>query len=188
MAAEADVYVARLQERYRSEILPALIEEFGYRSPMQAPRLVKVVVNMGVGEGRDDSKTVHEAAGQLALITGQKPRINKATKSVSNFKLRAGMEIGCSVTLRRQRMYEFLDRLFTVALPRLRDFRGLNPKGFDGHGNYSLGLTEQTVFPEIDPDKTSRVQGMNVTIVTSAASDREALALLKRMGLPLRDN
>lgn len=178
----------RLLERYRTEIVPALMTEFAYRSPMQVPRLQKIVVNMGVGEGREDSKVVGEAQAQLALITGQRPRINRSRKSISNFKLREGMEIGCSVTVRRQRMYEFLDRLVTIALPRIRDFRGLSPRSFDGRGNYSLGLVEQTVFPEIDPDKIARVQGMNITIVTSAPSDREALVLLKRLGLPLRDN
>lgn len=187
--AEAPTHaLPRLQERYRTEILPELMAEFGYRSPMQVPRLVKIVVNMGVGEGREDAKNVHDAAEHLAQITGQRPRINRARRSISNFKLRQGMEVGCTVTLRGHRMYEFLDRLVSVALPRIRDFRGLSPRGFDGRGNYSLGLGEQTVFPEVDPDTVKRVQGMNVTIVTSARTDPEALALLRRLGLPLRES
>ena len=189
MAAEAAEKVEpRLAQRYRSEILPALMGEFSYQNVMQVPRIEKVVVNMGVGEGREDAKNVQAAADDLARIVGQKPRLNKARKSISNFKLRQGMLIGASATLRRERMWEFLDRLIAVALPRIRDFRGLSPNGFDGHGNYSLGLREQTVFPEIDPDKVQRVQGMNITIVTSARSDAEALALLRRLGLPLRES
>lgn len=186
--AEAAVAMPRLQERYRTEIVPQLMEEFGYKNVMQVPRLVKVVCNMGVGEGKEDAKLVQAAADELAMICGQKAKITRSRKSISNFKLREGMSIGCCVTLRGARMYEFLDRLIAIALPRIRDFRGLSPKSFDGHGNYSLGLREQTVFPEIDPDRIGRVQGLNVTIVTSAETDPEALALIRRLGMPLRES
>jgi large subunit ribosomal protein L5 len=178
----------RLRERYEQEIVTALREEFAYRNVMQVPRLVKIVVNMGVGEGKEDAKNVQTAAADLARITGQQPKTTRARKSISNFKLREGMPIGCFVTLRDNRMYEFLDRLAAIALPRIRDFRGLSTRGFDGRGNYSLGLKEQTVFPEIDPDRIQRVQGMNITIVTSAKSDPEAMALLRRLGLPLQES
>lgn len=186
--ATAEKTMPRLQLRYRDEIAPALMQEFGYQNPMQVPRLVKVVVNMGVGEGREDAKFVTAAAEELAVICGQRPRINKARKSISNFKLREGMPVGCSVTLRRERMWEFLDRLIALALPRIRDFRGLSPKSFDGHGNYSMGVREQAIFPEIDPDKVTRLQGLNITIATTAPTDPEALALLRKLGLPLREN
>jgi len=186
--ATAEKQVPRLQQRYRDEIAPALMEEFGYQNPMQVPRVVKVVVNMGVGEGKEDAKFVTQAAEELAQICGQRPRINKARKSISNFKLREGMPVGCSVTLRRERMWEFLDRLIALSLPRIRDFRGLSPKSFDGHGNYSMGVREQTIFPEIDPDKVSRLQGLNITIATTAKTDPEALALLRKLGVPLREN
>ncbi|NUP99263.1 MAG: 50S ribosomal protein L5 [Armatimonadetes bacterium] len=188
MADAVAEIVPRLQERYRNEIVPGLMEEFKYRNVMQVPRIEKVVVNMGVGIGKEDAKLVQAAADDLARITGQRPKINKARKSISNFKLREGMSIGCCCTLRGHRMWEFLDRLIAIALPRIRDFRGLSPTGVDGHGNYSLGLREQTVFPEIDPDRVTRVQGMNITIVTSAPTDAEALALLKRLGLPLQES
>lgn len=187
-ATAGEIAVPRLLARYREEIVPALMAEFGYQNVMQVPRLVKIVCNMGVGEGREDVKNVHAAADDLARICGQKPRLNRARKSISNFKIREGMIIGCHVTLRGQRMYEFLDRLVSIALPRIRDFRGLAPKGCDGRGNYSLGLPEQTVFPEIDPDKITATRGLDVTLVTSAASDREGLALLRRLGLPLRES
>ena len=186
--ATAEKVLPRLQERYRDEIAPALMQEFGYQNPMQVPRLIKVVVNMGVGEGKEDVKFVTQAADELALIAGQRPRINKSRKSISNFKLREGMPVGCSVTLRREKMWEFLDRLISISLPRIRDFRGLSPKSFDGHGNYSMGMREQSMFPEIDPDKVSRVQGLNITIATTAKTDPEALALLRRLGMPLREN
>jgi large subunit ribosomal protein L5 len=186
--ADADKRAPRLRERYEQELVPALMTEFAYRNIMQVPRLVKVVASMGVGEGREDAAHVATAAEELARIAGQRPKITRARKSISNFKLRAGMQVGCFVTLRGDRMYEFLDRLFNTALPRLRDFRGLSPHGFDGRGNYSLGLKEQSVFPEIDQDKVQRVQGLNITIVTTAKTDAEAQALLKRCGLPLREN
>lgn len=186
--AAATQTVPRLQQRYIDEIAPALMQEFSYQNPMQVPQILKIVVNMGVGQGKEDAKFVTQAAEELARICGQKARINKARKSISNFKLREGMPIGCSVTLRRDRMWEFLDRLIALALPRLRDFRGLSPKSFDGHGNYSVGIREQTIFPEIDPDKVTRLQGLNVTIATTAKTDPEALALLRRLGMPLREN
>lgn len=177
----------RLKERYEREIAASLKTEFAYSNVMQVPKLIKVVASMGVGEGREDANHVVTAADELGQITGQRPKLTRARKSISNFKLRAGMQVGCFVTLRGDRMYEFLDRLISVALPRIRDFRGLSPNGFDGRGNYSLGLKEQTVFPEIDQDKVHRVQGLNITIVTSARTDAEALALLKRCGLPLAE-
>jgi large subunit ribosomal protein L5 len=187
MATTTATETPRLLERYRQEIVPALMEEFGYGNVMRVPRLVKVMVNMGVGDARDDVALLEAAAGDLALLSGQKAKLTRARKSVSNFKIREGMAIGCCVTLRRARMYEFVDRLVSIALPRIRDFRGLPPHSFDGHGNYSLGLREQTVFPELDPDKVRRMQGMHVTLVTSAPTDREAASLLRKLGLPLRD-
>lgn len=176
----------RLQERYRNEIVPTLMEQFGYRNVMQVPRLEKVVVNMGVGDAKEDAKFLDAAVEELTRITGQKPRINRAKRSVASFKLRAGMPIACQVSLRGQRMYEFVDRLFSVALPRIRDFQGLPMRGFDGHGNYTLGIREQLVFPEIDLDKVVRVRGMNVTLVTTAKTDEEGAGLLRSLGLPLR--
>jgi len=176
----------RLQERYRNEIVPALMEQFKYRNPMQVPRLEKVVVNMGVGDAKEDAKFLDAAVEELTLITGQKPRINRARRSVASFKLRAGMPIACQVSLRGRRMYEFVDRLFSVALPRIRDFQGLPMRGFDGHGNYTLGIREQLIFPEIDLDKVVRVRGMNVTLVTTAKTDEEGAGLLRSLGLPLR--
>lgn len=177
----------RLRERYGNEIVAQMTEEFSYKNVMQVPRLVKVVASMGVGEGREDAAHVTTAAEDLMSICGQRPKITRARKSISNFKLREGMTVGCYVTMRGDRMYEFLDRLVALALPRIRDFRGLSPNGFDGRGNYSLGLKDQTVFPEIDPDKVQRMQGLNITIVTTANTDAEALALLKRFGLPLAE-
>jgi large subunit ribosomal protein L5 len=176
----------RLQEHFEKEIKPAMMQQFGYTNAMQVPRLEKIVVNMGVGEGVQDQKKVTAAAGELALITGQKPIITKSRKSVSNFKLREGMAVGCKVTLRRNQMYEFLDRLVNVALPRVRDFRGLPGKSFDGRGNYSMGLKEQIVFPEIDYDKIDGIRGMDIIIVTTAHSDEEARALLKNFDMPFQ--
>jgi large subunit ribosomal protein L5 len=174
----------RLQELYETSVRPALMQEFGYKNPMQVPRLEKIVVNMGVGEAVQDSKKVEAAASDLTAITGQHPVITKAKRSIATFKLREGMPIGCMVTLRRQRMYEFLDRLITVALPRVRDFRGISGKSFDGRGNFALGLKEQLVFPEIDYDRVDAVRGMNVVVVTTAKTDEEAKALLKGFDMP----
>ncbi|MBT3305243.1 MAG: 50S ribosomal protein L5 [Alphaproteobacteria bacterium] len=176
--------MTRLQEHYQTTVKPELIKEFGYKNPMEAPRLDKIVLNMGVGEGVNDKKKVIAAAEDLARIAGQKPVITKAKKSIAAFKLRDGMTIGCKVTLRRDRMYEFLDRLITVALPRVRDFRGISSKSFDGAGNFALGLKEQIVFPEIDYDKVDQVRGMNVVICTTAKTDDEARALLKGFDMP----
>jgi large subunit ribosomal protein L5 len=175
---------ARLKQVYREKALPALMEQFGYKTPMQAPRLVKVVVNMGTGA---DEKELEDAVKEMAAITGQKPVTTAARKSVSNFKVREGMKVGCRVTLRGDRAYHFLDKLATVALPRIRDFQGLSPKSFDGRGNYSLGLKEQLVFPEIDYDSFNKMRGMDVTICTTAKNDEEGRAFLKLMGMPLRD-
>ena len=177
--------MARLQERYRNEIIPHLAEKLGQKNLHAVPRLTKIVVNMGVGQASQDRKRLEEANGHLATITGQKPLVTKAKKAISAFRLREGMEIGCKVTLRGSRMYEFLDRLISLALPRVRDFRGLNPKAFDGNGNYSLGLSEQLVFPEIDADKVTHTQGMHISLVTTADSDEEARVLLRELGLPL---
>jgi large subunit ribosomal protein L5 len=180
--------MARLLERYRKDVVPALRSEFHRDNLLSLPRLDKVVVSMGVGLALQDKKRLENAARDLAQITGQKPIVCKARKSVSNFKVRAGNETGLKVTLRGRRMYEFLDRLINVAIPRVRDFRGLDPQSFDGRGNYSMGITEQTIFPEIDADKVEFQQGMNVTIVTTARNDREALRLLALMGMPFRTN
>ncbi len=179
--------MARLKDKYQQEVVPKLMEQFGYTNRMAAPRLVKICLNMGVGKALQDKNRMDQAAEQLAQITGQRPQVTKAKKAVSAFRLREGNEIGCRVTLRGQRMYEFLDRLISIALPRIRDFRGVNPKSFDGHGNYSLGLTEQSVFPEIDPDKVTFVQGMDVTFVMSTNSDDEARELLRAFGMPFRE-
>ena len=176
----------RLRQYYDETIKPALTEEFGYNNTMQVPRLEKIVVNMGVGEAVQDSKKVKTAAEELALITGQRPVITKAKRSIAGFKLREGMPVGCKVTLRRGRMFEFLDRLVTVALPRVRDFRGLSPKSFDGRGNYALGLNEQLVFPEIDYDRVDEMRGMDIVICTTAKTDDEAKALLKGFNMPFR--
>jgi large subunit ribosomal protein L5 len=179
--------MARLLERYKTEIVERLAQKLGRKNPLSLPRLQKIVVNMGVGKALQDKNRMQQSAEQLALITGQRPQITKARQSVSGFRLREGNEIGCRVTLRGRRMYEFLDRLISIALPRIRDFRGLNPKSFDGHGNYSLGLAEQMVFPEIDPDKVTFTQGMDVTFVTSSKSDDEARELLRSFGMPFRE-
>jgi large subunit ribosomal protein L5 len=179
--------MARLLDRYQNEILPALAKKLGRENRHSLPKLEKVVVNMGVGKALQDKNRMEQAAEQLAQITGQKAQVTKAKQAVSGFRLREGNEIGCRVTLRGRRMYEFLDRLISIALPRIRDFRGVNPKSFDGHGNYSLGLAEQQVFPEIDPDKVNFVQGMDVTFVTSTNSDDEARELLRGFGMPFRE-
>ena len=178
----------RLKQRYREEIKPALTEQFSYSNPMQVPGVVKVVVNMGVGEAAKDSKLIDGALRDLTAITGQKPQLRKATKSIAQFKLREGMPIGAKVTLRGDRMWEFLDRLLSIALPRIRDFRGLSPKQFDGNGNYTFGLTEQSVFHEIDQDRIDRVRGMDITVVTTATTDDEGRALLKLLGFPFKEN
>ena len=175
---------ARLQDHYDKVVRPALIEEFKYENKLEAPRLDKIVINMGVGEATSDSKKINAAVAELTAIAGQKPVITKARKSIATFKLREGMNIGCKVTLRRQRMYEFLDRLITIALPRVRDFRGVSGKSFDGRGNYTLGLKEQLVFPEIDYDKVDKVRGMDIVICTTAKTDAEAKALLKGFQMP----
>ncbi len=179
--------MARLQERYKNEIIPRLQEKLGRKNLLSLPRLRKIVVNMGVGKALQDKGRMEQAAEQLTQITGQRALITKAKQAISGFRLRQGNEIGAKVTLRGRRMYEFLDRLISVALPRIRDFRGVNPKSFDGHGNYSLGLTEQMVFPEIDPDKVTFTQGMDVTFVTSTNSDDEARELLRGFGMPFRE-
>jgi large subunit ribosomal protein L5 len=179
--------MARLLDRYQKEIVPQLKSKLGRDNLLSLPRLQKIVVNMGVGKALQDKSRMEQAADQLSQITGQKAQIRKAKKAVSGFRLRENNEIGCRVTLRGKRMYEFLDRLISIALPRIRDFRGINPKSFDGHGNYSLGLSEQQVFPEIDPDKVTFVQGMDVTFVTSTNSDDEARELLRAFGMPFRE-
>lgn len=176
--------MARLKDKYLNEIAPELMKKFGYKSPMQIPKLEKVVVNMGVGEAKDNAKALESAVSDMAEITGQKPLITKAKKSVAAFKVREGMNIGCKVTLRADRMYEFIDRLFSVALPRVRDFRGINPNAFDGRGNYALGLKDQLIFPEIDYEKIDKVRGMDIIFVTTAKTDEEAKELLTLMGAP----
>ena len=178
--------MARLEEIYKEKIIPTLVNEFKYGNRMQVPKLEKVVVSMGVGRATQEKKCLEAAVRELTQICGQKPLVCKARKSVSNFKLREGMDIGAKVTLRGKRMFEFLDRLISLAIPRVRDFRGLNPDGFDGHGNYNMGLTEQTVFPEINPDKVEYQQGMNITMVTTAKTDDEARHMLSLFGMPFR--
>ena len=177
----------RLKARYRAEIAPALRTEFKYANVMQIPGLTKVIVNMGVGEAARDSKLIEGAIRDLTIITGQKPQVTKSRKSIAQFKLREGMPIGAHVTLRGDRMWEFLDRLLTLALPRIRDFRGLSPKQFDGNGNYTFGLTEQVMFHEINPDSVDRQRGMDITLVTTAANDAEGRALLKHLGFPFKE-
>jgi large subunit ribosomal protein L5 len=175
---------SRLRERYETEIRPSLMERFSYSSIMQAPRVVKVTVNMGVGEAKQDSNMLEAAQGQLATITGQKPNIRRARKSIAQFKVREGMPVGVAVTLRGERQYEFLDRLMSIAIPRIRDFRGLSPRSFDGRGNYSLGVREQIIFPEVDYDAIDQVRGLDITITTTASSDEESFALLEALGMP----
>ena len=177
----------RLKSRYRSEIAPALKTQFGFKNPMQIPTLVKIVVNMGVGEAARDSKLIEGAVRDLATITGQKPQVTKSRKSIAQFKLREGQPIGAHVTMRGDRMWEFADRLLSISLPRIRDFRGLSPKQFDGKGNYTFGLTEQVVFPEIEQDKVDRPRGMDITVVTTAKNDEEGRALLKLLGFPFKE-
>ena len=179
--------MTRLHDQYKNTVKPALIKEFGYVNPMQAPRLDKIVLNMGVGEGVTDRKKVEAAAKELALISGQKAVITKAKKSIATYKLRDGMTIGCKVTLRRDRMYEFLDRLLSISLPRVRDFRGLNAKSFDGRGNYSMGVKEQIIFPEIDYDKIDALRGLDITLTTTARTDDEGRALLRAFNFPFRN-
>jgi len=175
---------ARLKQRYFEEIRPQLMERFGYSTPMQAPRISKVTVNMGVGDAKQDSKMLESAGEQLATITGQRPSVRRARKSIAQFKVREGMPVGVAVTLRGERSYEFLDRLMSVAIPRIRDFRGLNPRSFDGRGNYSLGVREQIIFPEVDYDEIDQVRGLDITITTTASSDEESFALLEALGMP----
>lgn len=179
--------MARLAELYNKEMVPALMKDQDYKNIMEVPKLVKIVVNMGLGEAIQNVKILDSAAEELAAITGQRPVITKAKKSIAGFKLRQGMPIGCAVTLRREKMYEFLDRLVSVSLPRVRDFKGISGKAFDGKGNYSLGVKEQLIFPEIDYDKVDKIKGLNITIVTTAKTDAEGKALLKLMGLPFRN-
>jgi large subunit ribosomal protein L5 len=177
--------MARMKDYYNKEVVPALVKKFNYKSIMQIPKIEKIVVNMGVGDAKENAKALESAVNELALITGQKPVIAKAKKSVAAYKVRAGMNIGCKVTLRGDRMYEFLDRLFNVALPRVRDFRGINPNSFDGRGNYSMGIKEQLIFPEINYDKVEKIRGMDISFVTTAKTDEEAKELLTLMGAPL---
>ena len=178
----------RLRDRFRTAVIPALMKERGYTNPFQVPRLEKIVINMGVGEGKENPKVMDFAVADLQMITGQKPVVTRAKKSIANFKLRENSPIGCKVTLRGARMYEFLDRLVNVALPRVRDFKGVPPKAFDGRGNYALGLKEQVIFPEIEYDKVDKVRGMDVIMVTSARTDEEAKALLAHLGVPFRES
>ncbi len=178
--------MARLKEKYKKEVVPALMKKFGYKNVMKVPKLEKIVVNVGVGEAIQNAKLLDSAVSDLSRITGQKPAVKRAKKAISNFKLKAGMPIGCMVTLRKNRMYEFFDRLVNVAIPRIRDFRGTSPKSFDGRGNYNLGLEEQIIFPEIEYDKVEKVRGMSITVCTTAKTDEEAFELLKAMGTPFR--
>ena len=180
--------MARMKDFYKAEVAPALMNKFGYKSVMQIPKLDKIVINVGAGEAKENAKAIDAISGDLAKITGQKPVVCKAKKSVANFKLREGMPIGVKVTLRGERMYEFLDRLFNVALPRVRDFRGINPNAFDGRGNYALGLKEQLIFPEIDYDKIDKIRGMDIVICTTAQTDEEAKELLTLLGAPFTTN
>ena len=184
----ADKKVPNLKAKYQAEVAPALMQKFGYKSVMEIPKIHKIVVNCGCGEARDNSKVLESVVNDLAAITGQKPIITKAKKSVANFKLREGMPIGAKVTLRQDKMWEFLDRLFNVALPRVRDFRGINPNAFDGRGNYALGLKEQLIFPEIDYDKIDKIRGMDIVICTTARTDEEAKELLTLLGAPFTTN
>ncbi len=176
--------MSRMQEKYKNEVAPALMAKFGYKSTMQIPKLEKIVINIGMSDAKENPKVIEAAMNDLGLITGQKAVVTKARKSVANFKLREGMNIGCKVTLRSEKMYEFLDRLFSIALPRVRDFKGINPNSFDGRGNYSLGIKEQLIFPEIDYDKIDKIRGMDIIMVTTAKTDEEARELLSLMGAP----
>ncbi len=176
----------RFREFYQTEVSDGMVKEFNYTNPMAIPRLVKIVINMGLGDAKDDKKQIEAAAGDMAIIAGQRPIITKAKKSVANFKLRQGMSVGCKVTLRGDRMYSFADRLINVSLPRVRDFRGVNPDAFDGRGNYTLGIREQLIFPEISYDKIDKIRGMDIVFVTTATTDKEAFHLLKLLGMPFR--
>ncbi|MBE7021292.1 MAG: 50S ribosomal protein L5 [Ruminococcaceae bacterium] len=180
--------MARLEEFYKNEVAKALKEKFGYKNVMEIPKLVKITINIGAGDSKDNSKLLDAAVSELAIISGQQPIVTTAKKSVSNFKVREGMKLGCKVTLRGKRMYEFLDRLFNIALPRVRDFRGINPNSFDGRGNYSMGLKEQLIFPEIEYDKIEKLRGMDINFVTTAKTDEEAKELLTLMGAPFAKN
>ena len=178
--------MTRLREMYQNEIVDSMVKKFGYKNVMQVPKLEKIVINMGIGEAKENSKVLDAAMAELAIISGQKPVTTKAKNSIANFKIREGMPIGCKVTLRGERMYEFLDRLVNLALPRVRDFRGVNPNAFDGRGNYALGIKEQLIFPEIEYDKVDKVRGMDIIIVTTAATDEEARELLAQFGMPFK--
>ncbi len=184
---EGEKYVPRLKLRYLQEVVPKLMERFGYKNIMQVPKITKVVINVGVGDGKDDARAIESTVKEISLITGQKPVVKRAKRAIAGFRLRKGQPIAVTVTLRRDRMWEFLDRLINAALPRIRDFKGLSPNAFDGHGNYNLGVTEQLIFPELTYDDIYKVRGMNITIVTTAETDEEAAALLKEIGFPLRD-
>lgn len=187
MANDEDDMATRLQEHYENDVVPALIQRFGYKNRMQVPKVEKVVLNMGVGEAVLNARVIENAVEDLTRIAGQRPSIRRARKAVSNFKLRQGMPIGCAVTLRRARMYEFLDRFFNFSVPRIRDFRGLSTRSFDGRGNYTVGIQEQIIFPEIDYDQIDKIRGLDVTLVTTASTDEEALELLSGMGMPFQD-
>ncbi|MCS7185845.1 MAG: 50S ribosomal protein L5 [Armatimonadetes bacterium] len=184
---EGGKYFPRLKLRYLQEVVPKLMERFGYKNIMQVPKITKVVVNVGVGDGKDDARAIESAVKEVSLITGQRPVVKRAKRAIAGFRLRKGQPIAVTVTLRRDKMWEFLDRLINAALPRIRDFKGLSPNAFDGHGNYNLGITEQLIFPELTYDDIYKVRGMNITIVTTAETDEEASALLKELGFPLRD-
>src|ERR671929_318387 len=186
MATQAPQTTARLKQRYATEIQPALVERFGYSTPMRAPRILKITLNMGVGDAKQDTNMLEAATEQLAVIAGQRPNVRRARKSIANFKLREQMPVGVAVTLRDARMYEFLDRLLSIAIPRIRDFRGLNPRSFDGRGNYNMGVREQIIFPEIDYDSIDQVRGLDISITTTASSDEEAFALLEAFGMPFQ--
>ena len=186
MKTKGNGYRSRLQVLYRERIIPELMKEFGYKNMMQVPRLHKVIINMGIGEGSRDQKMLDALRENLVSIAGQRPIVTRARKSIANFKLRENMPVGCMVTLRRTRMYDFLDRLMSVAIPRIRDFRGLSPRSFDGHGNFAMGLQEQLVFPEVSYDSVPQVQGMDIVIVTTARTDEEGSALLRRLGMPFK--
>lgn len=179
-------YVPRMLTKYREEVIPYLMKKFEYKNVNQVPKVVKINLNMGIGEAKQDAKLLENSISELALISGQKPSITTAKKAISNFKLRAGMQVGCRVTLRSQKMYEFFDRFVGVAIPRIRDFRGLPEKSFDGRGNYSMGIKEQLIFPEINVDKIDRIRGLDITVVTTAETDEEAFELLKALGMPFR--
>lgn len=186
-ATENGKYVPRLKMRYLQEVVPKLMERFGYKNIMEVPRITKVVINVGVGDGKDDARAIESAVKEVSLITGQRPIVKRAKRAIAGFRLRKGQPIAVTVTLRRDRMWEFLDRLINAALPRIRDFKGLSPNAFDGHGNYNLGVPEQLIFPELTYDDIYKVRGMNITVATTAETDEEAAVLLKELGFPLRE-